>query len=61
MLKLALTKNFREFACRKTAHCVHLPEAVLRSDIALGKKQIFEIGGLNGGHAVVVTGNRDRS
>ena len=61
MRKLAFAKDFREFPGRKTSHRIHLPEPVLRRDIAFGNKEIFQIGGLDRGHAVPVARHRDRS
>ena len=59
VLEKVVAKNLGNFAGGEAPHHVHLPQAVLRGHISLGKKKIVEIRGLNGGHAVSVTNDCD--
>ena len=54
------TQDFREFSRGVAAHAVHLPETVLSGDITLGEEQVVEIGGFDGGDAVIVSNDRHR-
>ena len=50
--------DFGELSPCESAHDIHLPEAVLRGDIALREEQIGHAGGIKGGDALFVP--RDR-
>ena len=54
MLKEGGTEDFGELAGDVAAEGVHLPEAVLRGDVALGDDEVVERGGSNVGNTVGV-------
>jgi hypothetical protein len=49
--------DFSQLAIGAAARGVHLPEAVLRGDVALGDKEVVQRGGVDVGHAVGVAAN----
>jgi hypothetical protein len=53
-------EQFGEVAGAGAAEGVHLPEAVLRGDVALGEEQVVECGGVDGRDALRVAGDGDR-
>jgi hypothetical protein len=55
-----LAEDFGQFAGCVAAQAIHLPEAVLGGDIALGKEQIILCGSLNMRDAVAVAPDRYR-
>src|SRR5271168_750604 len=52
--------HFGQFSSGEAPHSVHLEQAVLGGDIALGEEQIVEIRRLDSGDAVIVAQNRYR-
>ncbi len=59
VLEEGIAQNLGNFAGGEAPHHVHLPQTVLRCDIPLRKKEVVEICGLDGGHAVSVTNDCD--
>ncbi len=53
MLDEVAAENFRDFAGSDAAHHVHLPETVLRGDVALCGDQVVDAGGGDVGDALV--------
>jgi hypothetical protein len=54
-----LAEDFGDFAGDVAAGHVHLPEAVLRGDVALGGEEVVEVRGLDVGNAVLVAADGD--
>ena len=52
-------EEFGEFAGGVAAQHIHLPEAVLSGDVALGEEQIVDVGCLDVGYAVGVAADGD--
>jgi MYXO-CTERM domain-containing protein len=52
--------DFSQLAVGAAARAVHLPEAVLSGDVALGNEEIVERGGVDVGHAVGVAADDNR-
>ena len=53
------SQDFRKLPAGGAAQQIHLPEAILRHDVALGLREIFHRGGADVGHAPEVTVDGD--
>jgi hypothetical protein len=54
------THDFGQFSVGAAPRAVHLPQAVLRGDVALGDNEIVQRGGVDVGHAVGVAADNNR-
>ena len=54
------THDFGQLAVGVAAHAIHLPQAILRGDVALRDEKVVEIGGVNVRDAVRVAADSNR-
>ena len=59
VLQRSVANDFGEFAAGSTPEYIHLKQAVLRRDIALGHKKISEARRFQRGYAVLVASDAD--